>query len=85
MVSPPTVQDNPPVEHVAPPGLAVAVYDVIVEPPFEAGADHARATWPFPRVAEFNVGAPGNVAGIAVSAFEAGPGPTKFFAVTVNE
>src|SRR3954453_8338651 len=83
-VIPPTVQDNPPVEHVAPPGLAVAVYEVIVEPPSEAGADHARATCPSPRVAEVNVGAPGNVAGVAVSAFEAGPAPTKFLAVTVR-
>ena len=31
------------VEHVAPPGAAVAVYAVIGEPPSEAGAVHATA------------------------------------------
>ena len=34
----------PLVVHVAPPGLAVAVYPVIVLPPFEAGADQASVT-----------------------------------------
>jgi hypothetical protein len=89
-VRPLTVQPVPLVVHVKPPGEEVAVYEVIGEPPFEAGADQARLTVPLltPRTAEFSVGAPGTVAaatGVAESAFEAGPVPPAFVAVTVNE
>jgi hypothetical protein len=84
------VQLVPAVEHVKPPGDDVAVYDVIAEPPFEAGADQPKLTVPLlaPRTAEFNVGAPGTVnaaVGVADNAFEAGPVPTAFVAVTVKE
>jgi hypothetical protein len=37
-----------------------------------------------PRVAFVRVGAPGTVAGVAVSEFDGGPVPTAFVAVTVN-
>jgi hypothetical protein len=47
------------VEHVAPPGDAVAVYDVIADPPFDAGAVHETAACAFPGVADTPVGAPG--------------------------
>src|SRR5512134_561041 len=71
-VRPVTVHDvAPPVEHVAPPGLAVAVYDVITLPPLDAGADQLRATWPLPGVALVSVGAPGTVLGVAERPFDA--------------
>ena len=82
------MQPSVAVVHVKPPGEDVAVYDVTGEPPSEAGALQVRLTELFPAVAEFNVGAPGTdnpVVGVAESAFEAGPVPTAFVAVTVNE
>ena len=54
-------------------------------PPSELGADHVRATCPFEGVAVLSVGAPGTAFGVADSAFEAGPAPAAFVAVTVNE
>ena len=75
----------PAVEHVDPPGLAVAVYPVIELPPFDAGADHDRDTWLSPGVAVLSAGAPGMVRGVAERAFDAGPGPATFEATTVNE
>ena len=47
-----------------PPGLAVTVYDVMADPPSEAGVDHETATWPFPGAAVTDVGGPGTVAGV---------------------
>jgi hypothetical protein len=76
---------DPPVEHVAPPGLAVAVYPVIALPPSDAGADHDSEAWAFPGVAVLRAGAPGTVRGVADRAFDAGPGPATFEATTVNE
>ena len=73
-----------PVEQVNPPGEDVTVYDVTAEP-FAAAADQDNATLPLPAVADVNVGAPGTPAGTADNAFEAGPVPTAFVAVTVNE
>jgi len=75
----------PPVLQVAPPGLAVAVYPVMALPPLEAGADHASDTWPLLGVAEFRVGAPGTVRGVAESELDGGPPPAAFVAVTVKE
>ena len=57
---------------------------MIAEPPFEAGAVQASATWLSPRVADVSVGAPGVVAGVANSAPEAVPVPSAFVAVTVK-
>jgi hypothetical protein len=84
-VRPVTVQlVVPPVEQVAPPGLAVAVYPVMALPPSEAGALQERLTWASPAVVVSRVGAPGTVAGVADSALDAGPVPTPFVAVTVK-
>jgi hypothetical protein len=61
---------------------------VTAEPPSETGAVHARATCPLPRTADVRLGGPGTVAagvGVAVRAFELGPVPTAFVAVTVKE
>ena len=54
-------------------------------PPFDDGAVQASVTWSFPGVAEFRVGAPGTVCGVADSAFDAGPVPAALAAVTANE
>ena len=78
------MQPVPAVEQVKPPGDDVAVYDVIGEP-FAAAADQDNATLAFPATALLNAGAPGSVAGTADIAFELGPVPTAFVAVTVNE
>jgi hypothetical protein len=58
---------------------------VIALPPLEAGADQDSDTWPLLAVAEFRVGAPGTVRGVAESEFDGGPLPAAFAAVTVNE
>src|SRR4029079_5007891 len=71
-----TVQlSAPPVDHVCPPGLAVAVYPVTELPPSDAGAAQDRETWVSPGDAVLSVGAPGTVRGVADRAFDAGPGP----------
>jgi hypothetical protein len=57
----------------------------VTDDPFPAAADQASVTLPFPREAVVSVGAPGTPAGIVKSAFEGGPVPTLFVAVTVNE
>ena len=46
-VSPVTVHDVAADVQVAPPGEAVTVYDVIVLPPFDAGAVQDTGTWAF--------------------------------------
>ena len=83
-VSPLTLQPRPEVVHVKPPGEEVAVYEVTGEP-FGAAADQESVTLLLPAVAEFSVGAPGRPAGVADKAFEAGPFPLAFVAMTVNE
>ena len=58
---------------------------MIAEPPFEP-ALQANETELFPPVAEFNVGAPGTVAGadgVAERSFERPPSPTAFSAETL--
>jgi len=54
---------------VRPPGLQVAVYPVIAEPPFEAGGVKLMEAWLLPGVAEPMVGAPGTVAAIVIEKF----------------
>ena len=67
------------------PGLEVAVYDVIAEPPSEAGAVKGTDAWPFPAVAVPMVGASGTVAGVTeLEAALAALVPTLLVAVTVN-
>jgi len=59
---------------------------VTADPPFVSGADQARTTpLVLCGVAVRLCGAPGTVAGVALSAFEAGPVPIALVAVTVNE
>ena len=87
MVSPVTIAVRLPLDHVAvwPPGLAVTVYPVIDEPPFDDGAFHVTVACVSPAVAETLVGAPGTVAGItALEAEEAGLLPLALVAMTVN-
>ena len=65
-----------------PPGDDVTVYDVIGDPPLEAGGVNLTVACPLPGVAAPIVGAPGTAPGVAFTAAEAGPVPTAFVAVT---
>ena len=49
------------VVQVAPPGEAVAVYEVIAAPPFDEGALQEIVAWASPAVALTAVGAPGSL------------------------
>ena len=73
-------------EHDAPPGLAVTVYPVIVEPPSDAGAVHDTTLCAFaPLVPDTLVGTPGNIYGVAeLDSLDALLVPAAFVAVTVN-
>jgi hypothetical protein len=84
LVRPVIVQPVVAVEHVAPPGDAVAVYELIADPPVEAGAVHETAACAFPGVADTPVGAPGVVAGVTVVPVLVGPAPAALVAVTVT-
>ena len=86
MVRPVMVQESgPTVVQVFPPGLAVAAYAVMADPPFEAAAVQPTATWVLPGVAVTVVGAPGTVLGVTVA--DGADGrlvPAAFEAVTVT-
>ena len=70
---------------VMPPGLEVAVYEVIALPPFAAGAVKLIVAWVLPGAAVNAVGAPGTVAGVTLlEGADAGPVPMAFVAVTVK-
>jgi len=70
---------------VKPPGDDVAVYDVIGEPPFEAGGVNATVASESPAAAAPITGAPGTVAGVTLfEGSDAGPVPVEFVAATVN-
>ena len=69
---------------VNPPGLVVAVYWVIADPPVDAGAVQVTASWVLPGVRATPVGAPGIVDGVPVAPAEAGPVPIALVAVTVT-
>lgn len=87
MVNPVTVQVSGPVvqAHVAPPGEAVTVYPVIVDPPLEEGAVHETVTWPFPEIPDTEVGAEGGEDKvICEEGAEAMLVPAAFVAVTVK-
>lgn len=72
-------------DFVKPPGLEVAVYEVIAEPPFDPGAVKDTDTCAFPAVPMTVVGAPGTVAGVTeFDGAEAGPAPAAFVATAVN-
>ena len=70
---------------VMPPGLEVAVYDVIAVPPFTTGGVKATVICPTPAVTAPIVGAFGTVAGITLGELpDAGPVPIAFVAFTVK-
>ena len=83
MVSPVTVMgEAAPVALRAP---QVAVYEVIGEPPLEAGGAKKTVACAFPAVAATDGGAPGTVAGVTLlEGADAGPVPTVLVAVTVK-
>jgi hypothetical protein len=63
----------------------VAVYDVIAEPPLDAGAVNDTVACALPAVAVTPVGAPGTDAGVTLTGGDdAGPPPTAFAAETVQ-
>ena len=68
------------------PGVEVTLYEVMAEPPLDAGAVHDTTEEALAfEVAVTPVGAPGAVAGVAVGeGVEAEPVPLMFVAVTVN-
>lgn len=75
----------PVVVAVCPPGAAVTVYPVMVEPPLLAGAVHVTAAWVFLGVAVTAVGAPGTVFGVTAElAADAAEVPAALVAVTLN-
>ena len=61
------VQEVDDVLQVAPPGEAVAVYEVTGEPPLEAGALQVTVAWPLPGIAATAVGAPSEVIGVTAA------------------
>jgi hypothetical protein len=70
---------------VRPPGEAVAVYSVIVEPPLLAGAVQDTTAAALPGVALTPVGAPGTVIGVTKPlAADGREVPAALVAVTVN-
>ena len=73
------------VVHVKPPGVDVAVYEVITEPPVLAGVSQRTATRVSPAVAVTDNGAVGAVAaerGVTVTMADAGLSPYRFTAFT---
>ena len=86
-VRPVTVHDvvAPLATHVAPPGDAVTVYELIAAPPFETGAVQDTTDDAFTAlVAPTEVGAPGTVEGTTAADTAATPVPDAFVAVTLN-
>jgi len=85
LVSPFTVMGDAGPLALMPPGEAVAVYDVIGEPPLEAGGVNVTVACVFPAVAVPIVGGPGTAAGVTLFVGgDAGPVPTALVAVTVK-
>lgn len=63
----------------------VAVYEVIGDPPFDAGGMNETIARPLLALAATIVGAPGTARSVMLfDAADAGPVPTAFVAVTVN-
>lgn len=86
LVSPVIAQVSvPAVVHVSPSGVAIAVYPVIADPPFEDGAVQVTVTWVFPATPVGVPGWPGTVRGVTDElAADAAPAPTAFVARTVK-
>jgi len=73
------------VQVLVPSWTAVAVYEVIVEPPVLIGADQVRATWVLPRTPLTEVGAFGAVAGVtALDGLDGTEVPAMLVAVMVK-
>jgi hypothetical protein len=84
-VSPVTVIPLEVAVAVMPPGLDVAVYNVIVLPPSDTGAVKITSACVSSGVTSPIVGAPGTVAGVtSLEDADASPVPTAFVAVTVK-
>jgi hypothetical protein len=67
------------------PGVQEAVYEVIVAPPSDEGAEKVRVAVPSPGCTLERAGAPGTVRGVTLlDAAEADPLPAMFLAVTVQ-
>jgi len=63
----------------------VTRYDVMDEPPFDAGGMKRNVTCPLPGTAALIVGAPGTLAGVTLfEGADASPVPIEFVAVTVK-
>ena len=85
LVRPVTVMGEAVPLALMPPGEEVAVYDVIVAPPFEAGGANVTFACALPGSATPIVGAPGTAAGVTLFVgVDAGPVPMAFVAVTVK-
>src|SRR5579872_4715235 len=83
--SPVTVIGHAEADACAPPGDAVAVYDVMDAPPFVAGAVQLTVACWSPATADTPVGGGGAPIGVtAFDALDAGPVPVVLVAVTVN-
>ena len=73
------------VQVLVPSCTAVAVYEVMVEPPSFSGADQDRETWVLPRIPLTPVGAFGAVAGVtALDGLDGVEVPAMLVAVTVK-
>ena len=85
MPSPVTRMGDPEPLTAIPPGEEVAVYEVIGEPPFEAGGVNATDACALPPVAVPMVGVPGTLKGVTLfDAAEARLVPKALVAVTVK-
>jgi len=85
LVSPLTTSGLPAPVAVFPSGDDVTVYDVIVAPPFDAGALKLTLACASAGAADTPVGGPGTVRGVtAAEGADAAPSPATLWAVTVN-
>ena len=77
-MSPVTVAVRAPLDQLAvcPPGLAVTVYPVIVDPPVDAGALQLIVACVLPAMAVTSVGAPGTDVGVGVGVVPSDLRPT---------
>ena len=84
-VRPVTVHEVTDAVHDAPPGLAIARYELIAAPPFEAGADHVTRARASPAAADTLNGADGTTGldtGVTVTTPDGGLVPKRFTART---
>ena len=85
MVRPTTVMGEAAPLAVMPPGEDVTVYDVIGDPPLEAGGVKVTLACPSPASARPIVGASGTASGVTLfEGADCGPVPMALVAVTVK-